>query len=330
MERVDIKQQGVGVVIGLVDATGRRIVTHGTTKVTGGTPVDGDTVFEIGSATKVFTAAVLEEAVRRGEVAYSDPVARHLPAEVRVPQRAGRQITLEDLVTHTSGLPRVPTNFAPGDVANPYVDYTVAQLYAFVSAYELPRDIGSRYEYSNVGVGLLGHVLARRAGVDYETLVRTRITEPLGMSSTAVTLSSSMRERLATGHNAQRQAVKSWDIPALPGAGALRSTANDMLHFLEAQLGFKKTPLTSSLEALLATRRPTGTPALDIARGWHIFYPRGIDIVWHNGGSGGYRSFMGFNAGERRAVVALSNMSTEAGVDDVGRHLLDAQFPLLK
>ena len=330
VERIDARQQGVGIVIGLIDDKGRRIVAHGHRALSGGTPVDGNTVFEIGSATKVFTALLLADAVRRGEVAYSDPVARFLPAEVRMPTRGGKVITLDDLVTHTSGLPRLTNNMTPKDVANPYADYSVRQLYDFLSSYELTRDIGERYEYSNLGAGLLGHVLARRAGVDYETLVAQRITRPLGMTSTAVTLTPALRSRLATGHNGQRQPTANWDIPTFAGAGALRSTANDMLRFLAACLGVEQTPLASSMKALLEVRRPTGTPALEIARGWHILSPRGVDIVWHNGGTGGYRSFTGYNAKERRGVVALSNMSTPTGVDDVGRHLLDPAFPLVK
>jgi serine-type D-Ala-D-Ala carboxypeptidase/endopeptidase len=292
--------------------------------------VDGNTIFEIGSATKVFTALLLAEAVRRGEVAYTDPVAKHLPADVRMPTRGAKIITLDDLVTHTSGLPRLPNNLAPKDMSNPYADYSVKQLYDFLSSYELTRDIGERYEYSNLGVGLLGHVLARRAGVDYETLVSQRITGPLGMKSTVVTLTPALRGRLATGHNAQLQPAANWDIPTLAGAGAIRSTANDMLRFLSAAIGLEQTPLAPSMKALFDLRRPTGTPALEIARGWHILSPRGVDIVWHNGGTGGYRSFMGFNAKERRGVVALSNTSTQAGVDDIGRHLLDPAFPLQK
>src|SRR5512132_4333622 len=142
----------------------------------------------MGSATKVFTSLLLADSVRRGEVALSDPASKYLPPDVKIPERGGRQITLQDLATHTSGLPRLPSNLAAKDASNPYADYTVAQLYAFLSAYQLTRDIGSKYEYSNLGAGLLGHLLARRAGVDYETLVRTRITGPLGMNSTVVTV----------------------------------------------------------------------------------------------------------------------------------------------
>ncbi len=329
-ERIDAQHQSVGIVVGVLEADGtRRVVGHGTFDAGDKRAVDGDTLFEIGSATKVFTALLLADAVTRGEVALTDPVAKFLPAEVKVPERGGKKITLQDLSMHVSALPRMPTNFAPKDNANPYADYSVQQLYAFLSGYELPRDIGSEYEYSNLAVGLLGHVLARRAGMDYETLVKKRITEPLAMKSTAITLSDAMKGRLAIGHDQELARAANWDIPTLAGAGALRSSANDLLEFLAAFLGMKKTPLAPAMAATLQPRKPAGSADMQIALGWHVrTTPGGGEILWHNGGTGGYRSFMAFDPKARTGVVVLSNTSTAGGVDDIGGHLLDASLPL--
>lgn len=330
-ERIDVQRQNVGIVVGLVDQAGRRIVAHGGMDLKSGLPVDGDSVFEIGSVTKVFTSILLADAVRRGEVTLSDPVSKHLPADVKVPERAGQQITLRDLAMHVSALPRLPNNFAPKDRGNPYADYSVKELYDFLSGYELPRDIGSRYEYSNLGAGLLGHVLARRAGTDYESLVRSRILQPLGMKSTAIVLDDGMKRRLAAGHNTEREPVPNWDLPTVAGAGALRSTVNDMLAFLSAQLGHAPSALTPVMQSLLSERRPTTSATLDIALAWHILKTsRGGEIVWHNGGTGGYRSYVGFDPQSRAGVVVLSNMSTPAGVDDIGSHVLDPSLPLAR
>src|SRR5215471_14205992 len=197
-DRIDNLRQGVGIAVGIVDANGRRFVNHGVFSVDNPRPVAGDTVFEIGSITKVFTSTILADMVQRGEVSLDDPVARFLPPDVKVPERGGKKITLLDLATHSSGLPRMPTNFAPRNLDNPYADYGVDRLYAFLSGYALPRDIGEKFEYSNLAVGLLGTALARRAGMDYETLVRTRITGPLKMDSTSITLTVEMKQRLAT------------------------------------------------------------------------------------------------------------------------------------
>jgi serine-type D-Ala-D-Ala carboxypeptidase/endopeptidase len=328
VDRIDVQHQSVGIVVGVIGAEGRRVVAYGRLEKGDPRPLNGDTIFEIGSATKVFTSLLLADMVQRGEVALDDPVAKYLPASAKMPERNGRSITLVDLATHTSGLPRMPTNFTPKDLTNPYADYSVDQLYQFLSSYQLTRDIGSQYEYSNLGGGLLGHVLALRAGMSYEALVRSRICDPLGMSNTRITVKPEMKARLAVGHNQGLESVANWDLPTLAGAGALRSTANDMLTFLAANLGYTKSPLAPAMAAMLKVRRPTGQPGLEIALGWHVYTTNGKEIVWHNGGTGGYRSFMGFDPKAGVGVVALSNTSTTVGVDDIGRHLLDANVPL--
>jgi serine-type D-Ala-D-Ala carboxypeptidase/endopeptidase len=314
--------------VGITDSTGRRTISYGKFDKGDSKAVDGNTIFEIGSVTKVFTSLLLADMVQRGEVALTDPVAKYLPAGVKMPERNGQQISLEDLATHTSGLPRLPSNLSPKDASNPYADYSVEQLYEFLSSYQLTRDIGSQYEYSNLGGGLLGHVLARRAGIDYEKLVHSRICEPLGMQSTAITLSDEMKTRFAVGHDATMQEVPHWDLPTLAGAGALRSSANDMLTFVAANLGYVKTSLAPAMTAMLAVRRPTGAPGLEVGLAWHILTRDNHEIIWHNGGTGGFRSFVGFERKTGMGVVVLSNAGTPAGVDDIGQHLLNASAPL--
>jgi D-alanyl-D-alanine-carboxypeptidase/D-alanyl-D-alanine-endopeptidase len=330
VDRIDAQRQSVGIVVGVIAPKGRRVISYGNLEKGDPRALNGDTIFEIGSATKVFTSLLLADMVQRGQVSLDDPVAKYLPPGAKMPERNGRSITLVDLATHTSGLPRMPTNFSPKDPTNPYADYSAELLYQFLSTYQLTRDIGSQYEYSNLGGGLLGHVLARRAGVDYEALVRSRICDPLGMGSTLITLTPEMRARFAAGHNQSMAAVPNWDLPTLAGAGALRSTTNDPLTFLAANLGYTKSPLAPAMAAMLKVRRPTGLPDLEIALGWHIFTTNGKEIVWHNGGTGGFRSFMGFDPKAGVGVVVLSNAFTVAGVDDIGRHLLDPSVPLAK
>jgi CubicO group peptidase (beta-lactamase class C family) len=322
VDRIDTQRQGVGIVVGVIDPQGRRIVSYGALAKGDPRPLGGDTIFEIGSMSKVFTSLLLADMVERGEVSLDDPVAKYLPAGVTVPRRGDRQITLVDLATHTSGLPRLPTNMSPKNLANPYADYSVDQLYAFLGGYALPRDIGAQYEYSNLGGGLLGHVLARRAGEDYETLVRRRIAGPLHMADTTIALSPAQQARLAKGYTAALQPAANWDLPTLAGAGALRSDATDMLDFLAAELGYADTPLNRAMKAQLAVRRPTGAPGLDVALGWHIRTGKGGEVIWHNGGTGGYRTFMGFDPAGRVGVVVLTNTATQVGGDDIGFHLL--------
>jgi serine-type D-Ala-D-Ala carboxypeptidase/endopeptidase len=329
VRRIDSEHQSVGIVVGVLDAQGPRVIAYGHLEKGDPRPLDGDTLFEIGSITKVFTALLLTDMVQHGEVKLDDPVSQYLPSTVKVPERDGRAITLADLATHTSGLPRMPTNFRPADPNNPYVDYTTEQLYAFLSSYELIRAPGVKFEYSNLGFGLLGQALARRAGLDYETLVVRRICDPLGMTSTRISLTPQMTQRFAAGHSADLLTVPRWDIPALAGAGALRSTANDMLKFMAAAMGRTRTQLAPALQALLSVRRPTGAPFVDSALGWEVDTRGGGELVWKNGGTGGYRTFVGYAPGSGVGIVVLSNAESESGVDDLGLHLLDARFPLV-
>ena len=331
VDRIDTQHQSVGIVVGLIEPGGRRIISYGALAKDDARPLDGNTIFEIGSVTKTFTSLLLADMVRRGEVALDDPVAKYLPADVRMPSRKGRAITLVDLATHSSGLPHVPANLKPKDVANPWADYTVQQLYAFLSSYVLPRDIGSEFEYSNLGAGLLGHILARRAGMEYEDLVRTRITDPLGMSSTRVTVPSDWTSRFATGHDDRMRTVSYWDLPTLAGAAALRSTANDMLTFLAANIGLTNSPLTPAMTDMLRISRPGANPGLTMGLGWMVEAepPPSPQFVWHNGGTGGFRSFVGFDPARHIGVVVLSNASTLVGVDDIGGHLFNEESALL-
>jgi serine-type D-Ala-D-Ala carboxypeptidase/endopeptidase len=329
VDRIGAEIRGFALVVGIIDANGRRVVAYGSLAKDDPRPLNGDTVFEIGSMTKVFTSLVLMDMVQKSEVAGTDPVAKFLPAGVKVPESDGKKITLQDLATQSSGLPRMPTNFKPADPENPYADYTPDLLYAFLSGYRLTRDIGAQFEYSNLGVGLLGHALSLRAGMSYEAMVQARVLRPLGMTSTGVTLTPEMKALLATGHGANLAPVANWDWDALAGAGALRSSANDMLTFLAANLGYVKTPLAAAMAAQLSIRRPGGPP-MEIAYNWFVFARNGKSIIWHNGGTGGYRSFMGFDPDARAGVVVLTNFSTPAGVDDIGRHLLNATLPLAK
>ena len=249
--------QSVGVVAGFVRDGERIVVGHGRLSAEDPGAPDGDTVFEIGSVTKVFTSIVLADLELSGDLALDTPVQSLLGDEVRVPVRDGAEITLGHLATHSSGLPRLPDNLAPADWANPYADYTVEHLYEFLAGHKLARDIGEAVEYSNLGYGLLGQVArARERAVDYETLITQRILEPLEMSDTAVELTPPSRERLAPGHDEELQPVPNWDIPTLAGAGSLRSTVNDLLIFLEANLGLRQTPLR---EAMACTHVPQAT-----------------------------------------------------------------------
>ena len=326
VDRIDSRGFGVGIVVGLVGPSGRRIVGYGRLGPADSSEPDGETVFEIGSITKAFTAVLLADMVARGEVGLDAPVQDLLGPEVRMPTREGAEITAGHLATHSSGLPRLPDNFKPEDPANPYADYDAGRLHAFLSTHELSRDIGESVEYSNLGVGLLGYALARRMATDYETLLKERVLGPLGMSDTSISLTDSMRARLATGHGPALEPAKNWDMLALAGAGGLRSTVNDMLTFVEANLSPPESPFADSIALTHRPRREFPVPDMAIGLAWLIRKEHGREFVWHNGGTGGYRSFLGFVLESSTGVVVLANSSHS--VDDLGFHLLDTRFEL--
>ncbi len=299
--------QSLGVVAGVVRDGERIIVGHGRLSADDFGPPDGHSVFEVGSITKVFTSTVLADLVSRGELGLDTPVQSLLGDEARMPMQDGAEITLEHLATHSAGLPRLPGNLEPADWANPYADYTVERLYEFLAGHELARGIGKTVEYSNLGYGLLGHALALAEGTSYETLISQRILEPLEMSDTAVELTPLLQERLAPGHDEQLRPVPNWDLPALAGAGALRSTVNDLLIFLEANLGSRESPLQEAMELARTPRRSDPALGMDIGLGWIIATDGDREFVWHNGATGGYASFIGFDPTAGEGIVVLSN-----------------------
>ena len=328
VERVDAQHRSVGMVVGVITPEGRRVVPYGVCDQAGRRPVEGDTIFEIGSVTKVFTALLLADMVQRREVALSDPAGKYLPKGLKLPEWKGRSIALVDLATHTSGLPFWPADFPPLEDVPAYRKYTIEQLYGFLATYEMPREPGTRWEYSNTGGGLLGLALSRRSGSDYEALVQARIAGPLGMKNTLIKVTPEKKALLATGHDERLQPTPVWDVPALPGAGSLRSSVNDLLTLLAAFTGNADTPLQPAMAAMVQTRRPNEIYMLEQALGWWVIGQGADEFFIHGGGTFGFASSMGYDPKTRLGAVVLSN--TSGSVDDIVRHVLRPSMPLDK
>lgn len=272
---------------------------------------DGDTVYEIGSVSKVFTGILLADAINRGLVEADQPVDDLLPDGMTMPvskKKPERKITLMHLSTHISGLPRMPDNFEPADPANPYADYSAETMFEFLKGHELSRKPGIAEEYSNLGVGLLGELMVRKQGTDYESLLRERISETLGMSSTSLTLTDDQKSRLAPPHAGVNLASSNWDFQALAGAGGIRSTINDMLKFAGANLSPPDNETGKAIElAFTQQRKSKGLNSLPMGFGWMI---NQSETRWHNGGTGGYHSMMFVSRKNKRALVVLCNTAT--------------------
>jgi serine-type D-Ala-D-Ala carboxypeptidase/endopeptidase len=310
----------VGVAIGVVRKGVPRVFAWGSAAP--------DSIFEIGSITKTFTGLLLAQMVAQGKVKLDEPVRDLLPpGTVARPQ--GAEITLLDLVTQHSGLPRLPDNLEPADADNPYSDYRPLNLYQFLAGHGVEKHVDPPFLYSNLGVGLLGQALADRAGTTYAKLVSEEVIVPLQLSDTGVSLSAAQQARFIPGHTSDNRAARAWDFDALAGAGALRSTAADMLTYLEANLHPEKQAASGSgagrtLAAALAQSHQLRADAdnLKIAFAW-LYNPQTKDY-WHNGATGGYSSFAFFNRQGDYAGVVLVNRTVGSDrdlADLLGQHL---------
>ena len=307
----------LGLVVGLVKPDGGTMVFgHGVVEVGGSKrKPDGKTVFEIGSVTKVFTAIMLADLVAEGVLRLDDPVQEHLPHQLVIPRHGDEQVTLLHLATHSSGLPIQPPliglfALTTKDFRNPYAEYGTTHLAKTLSRLKLKRQVGSRVEYSNLGIGVLGHALVRAAKADsYEALVVQRNCKPLGIKDTRIELSDDQQSRLAAGHTTGGKRTSPWDFDSLEGCGALRSTVNDMLSFASANLGLQDSSLQPAFKMSQQPRLETTRQGRHVGLCWmceNTDVPKRA-IRWHNGGTGGYRSFVALDLDRKSAVVVLSN-----------------------
>ncbi|NLV46694.1 MAG: beta-lactamase family protein [Candidatus Hydrogenedentes bacterium] len=315
-----------GVSVGIITPRGRAVMGFGRKDLRLREAPDGDTLYEIGSITKVFTAVSLAALIQEGVVALDTPVDTLIPETQPLPEWKQRRITLEDLSMHTSGLPRMPSNFFNiwqllflESLRDPYARHTCDDMFQFLHNYRLTRKPGEAYEYSNLGAGLLGYVLSRAARMSYEDLVRQRVLEPLEMHDTAINLTGNQKNRMAcgyadfwhTGSLCVGLPVTGWHAgECFQGAGMLRSTVNDLMKFMEANMELTDTALKPILE-LTHTQRHDIQDNLSIGLGWHCSQKENIEgaILWHNGATGGFRSFLGFSPTGGIGVVALSSSS---------------------
>lgn len=285
-----------------------------------GVAPDEDTIFELASVGKTMTGLLLADMIQRREVTDETFVESLLPPSGEEAWFGGKSISLLDLVTQSSGLTSVPGNMPAKNPLNPYADYTVRLMYDELRTTKLSFEPGQGYSYSNLGFGLLGHVLSLKAGTDFESLVIERICKPLEMADTRMTLSEEQRSRIAIPHD-QGEAVPVWEDVTMAGAGSFLSSARDLSRYLKAHWSTEKGSLASALAVCIKKHRKTDSPQTAIGYGWHISSENALDIVWHNGGSGGSRSYVAMLPDSQLGVIVLANWA-QANVDELGRKLL--------
>lgn len=320
-QRVD-KGYDVGISAAVITEEGTATFVYGNAEA--GVPLKPDAMFEIGSITKAYNALILADMAAKGELGLDDTISQHLSA--RLPRKIA-SITMRQLASHTSGLPRLPQDLFIADENDPYAEYGSDELGLSLGSSQLMRAPGAGYEYSNFGAGVLGFILANKKGKSWEALAKERVLDPLGLKDTTVTLSEDQKRRLTPGHVGEKK-VANWHFDALAGAGALLATATDVARFSAANAGMVDSPLLAAMKTM---QQPVATASgmanTKVGLGWHITTTKsGGTIIWHNGGTGGYRSFSGFIAGGKRAVAVLTNTQNE--VDRLGMHLLDPSLEL--
>ena len=328
--------KSVGMAVAVVTPTNTTIMTFGRPALSSGASVRPDTFFEIGSITKTFTGMALARAIERGVMRLDQPVQELLPARVELPE-AARAITLRHLTSHSSGFPRLPADSSLLDSfamvlfgSDPYAGYTEAALLEDVRKVELDFRPGTKASYSNFGMFLLGHLLATKAGCSYGELVKRDVCGPLGMNDTTVTIPPDQTCRVAQGYRAALRcgplllclrSVPWFEENDLGGAGALRSTGADLLKYLQANMRPEGHPLE---HAIRESHRELFREDDRTAYGMNWVRTEGQTlkqlVLWHNGGTGGFSSFLGFAERSRVGVLMLSNSSES--VDDLATELL--------
>ena len=308
-----------GISIGYIEGEHFGIVHLGSANETQQKPTFS-TLYEIGSITKVFTGLLLADAALRGDINLFAAADVANPAGIRLPSRDGRSIKWIDLSTHRSGLPRMPGNFAPANPSDPYHDYDAKKAAAFLHQYELLRTPGQSREYSNLGVSVLGYLIAAKIGKPYEQLVRERIAQPLEMTDCTIALTADQTKRLATPHAKFGSPTAPWTCADMPGAGGIRATMRDMMRFAKAQLHPPEGPLGEAIELAWKQHAEVDGTKGAMGLGW-IIHGDG-QTRWHNGGTGGSASALFINRPLNCAVIVLCNTSANNEVDALAIRLL--------
>lgn len=313
-------------IIGVMDAEGVRYYSFGQLSLSSDAKPDENSIYEIGSITKTFTAILFSDLFLKKELSMDDSLQTLLPGS-NISSQENNPVTLKHLLTHTSGLPREPTNMDAGS-DDRYAKYTITDMYEFLREYSFPRKIENQYEYSNAGYGILGLIAEVKGGMSYEELITIRICDVLGMKDTRITLTDEQKDRLAKGFR-YGQSPSELDLGQFQAMGGLRSTASDMLRFLAANLGLEQSQLFNAMQF---SHQPlvlkTGSENVEIGLAWEILHRKesGQTITYHTGGTNGFVNFAGFNKQTMKAVVVLN--SGRRYFSDIGFHILDPTYPI--
>ena len=321
-ERID-EGYHLGTVIGVIDETGSRYYSFGKMSLASDLELGENSIFEIGSITKCFTALLVADLELDGKLSVSDPIDKFIPVFKDVMKGSNRTITLESLMTHTSGLPRNPLNTDPDD-DDRYKNYSVGDLHSFLETYAAGSSEAS-YSYSNAGILILEHAIETELGQSYEELMTSRVLAKLGMNDSFFDVPEGRADEIVIGFR-DGEETDAVDVGNFPAMGGLRSTARDMLKFLGAQIGLIPTSLSDAISATHDERYADENMVLSL--GWRISHREesGKTIYNFTGGTTGFVSFAAFDLENRKGVVVLVN--GRRWFSDLGFRILDSTYPL--
>lgn len=311
-----LEQRPGGIAIAYVNADGVTFYNAGKLDDAAGvSAITPDTQFEIGSITKVFTAVLLADAVQAGKVLLEAPVG---------PPFAPSRVTYLQLATHTAGLPLTYADKIGYDLPNPYAGETLTSLLELFASVAPTAKPGPGLFNSNLSFAVLGQALASAWGKSYADLLKERVLRPLELNDTVISWREAGAARLAPGHNKAGMIVH-WDLNAYAPALAMVSTSRDLAKFVQACLGLRTTPLQAVLAETLRPRVSGYVPTRQIGLAWQIERRDDSTLIWHNGATGGYRSFVALNPARKTGIVILANQSHS--LESLGFNLLAGQMP---
>lgn len=337
------KHYKVGAAIGIINKQQEELhFFYGTKVLSKNDRPDENTIFQIGSITKTFTGSLLADKVISGSLNLEDHVSECIPSNhVNMPTYEDKEITLKHLVTHSSGIPKklqdtnypLPSGYNSG---NPYANYTKDHIFDYLTNYcSLSVEPGTRYLYSNIGFGLLGHILGLTDGSSYEQSLTFRILNSLEMKNTFINGTINNNDNIALGYNPNLEERTNFDAnDVFQGAGFLSSSLNDMMLYLKSNMGLIETPLKDAISLALYTHfnvgivtyddRPNEIYELEIGLGWHKYKtPNGYTYYWHGGSTSGYTAYIGFDKKNLIGTVILCN-SADVDILIFGEEILNA------
>ena len=303
------------IAVGIADSTGTYYYVHGLKDVANKLKADENTLYEIGSITKTYTGLLLAKYNVTDSLDLTTPVNNFLPDSIILTDKKGVDVTLKSLSTHSSGLPRLPNNMDLQNQLNPYAEYSRKDMYTFLSHY-IPKSVDKKFEYSNLGAGLLGDILSIYKKDSYKNLLQKEVLSPLALKATFLNIPTTQTENFAKGYLGNQE-VPHWKFKLMEPAGGLKTNIKDLVKYGKSYLN-PQNPLAKAQKVATSVQF-TDQEMKKHGLGWFI---NEDDIIFHGGGTGGFRTFMAVDKKNKRVIAIMTN-SGSSSVEDIAEYIID-------